>query len=113
MGRSSPGRQTPAPRSEGAERKRLMPPSITRQPRARRYGRVSLAAAVALTVAVGVPVALHHDSDSTMVSAAADTTGSLTTSTSTSIPVPSLSERDDLPPHQGHPDAAATQTLRA
>ena len=90
-----------------------MPPSSIRQPRARRYGRVTLAAAVALSVAVGVPVALHHGSDSTMVSASAATTGSLATSTSTSVPVPSVSERDDLPPHRGQPDAAATQTLRA
>ena len=86
-----------------------MPPSSLRQPRARRYGRVTLAAAVALSVAVGVPVALHHGSDPTMVSAAAATTGS----PATSVPAPSVTERDDLPPHRGQPDVAATQTLRA
>ncbi|MGZ4709763.1 MAG: hypothetical protein ACXWBN_13580, partial [Acidimicrobiales bacterium] len=90
-----------------------MPPSSSRQPRARRYGRVTLAAAVALSVAVVVPVAFHHGNDRTMVSAAADTTGSLATSTSTAPPAPATSERDDLPPHRGHPDAAATETLRA
>lgn len=90
-----------------------MPPSSARQPRARRYGRVTLAAAVALTVAVAVPVVLHHGDDPTMVSAAAETTGSLATSTSTAPPASALSERADLPPHLGHPDATATQTLRA
>jgi hypothetical protein len=90
-----------------------MPPSSLRQPRARRYGRVTLAAAVALSVAVAVPAVFHEGGDPTMVSAAADTPGGLATSTPTAAPAPAVSERDDLPPHQGHPDAAETQTLRA
>jgi len=90
-----------------------MPPTSLRQPRARRYGRVTLAAAVALSVAVVAPLAIHQGTDRTMVSAAADTTGTLATSTSTAAPAPAVSERDDLPPHQGRPDPAETQTLRA
>src|SRR5262245_60828386 len=111
MGRCSRGKQTPAPIPEGAGRKRLMPPSSLRQRRARRYGRVTVAAAVALSVAVAVPAVLNHSSAPTMVSAAADTTGGLATST-TAAPAPTISERDDLPPHQGRPNAAETQTLR-
>ncbi len=65
-----------------------MPPSSSRQPRARRYGRVTLAAAVALTVAVAVPVVLHDGSDPTMVSAAAESSGSVATSTSITSAAP-------------------------
>ena len=90
-----------------------MPPSSLRQPRARRYGRATLAAAVALSVAVAVPTLVNHDSDATMVSAAADTPASLVASTSTAAPAPTTSDRDDLPPHRGPRDATETQTLRA
>ncbi len=90
-----------------------MPPSSIRQPRARRFGRVTLAAAVALSVAVVVPVAFHQGSDRTMVSAAADTTGGVATSTPTAPPAHTTSERDDLPHHQGPLDDAQIQTLRA
>jgi hypothetical protein len=89
-----------------------MPPSSHRQRRARRYGRVTVAAAVALSVAVAVPALLSQSGDPAMVSAAADTTGGLATST-TEAPAPTVDERDDLPRHEGQSTADETQTLRA